>query len=578
MIWKATVEASTDEVGLHQMVMQFPYLIILALCSGCSELPDNKVYHHPAETGTLDSNPSDSALSDGETADSDSAGHRPETAEAGDTSGLDSADNQEPETGDSSAALDTGLDLGDADAKLLGEGAMENAGMNVSRAGDANGDGYDDLAISAPRAADGSGAVYLVQGPVEGTESLMEAEGRFDISGIDGMGMSTYAGSVAGGGDIDGDGLSDLLVGTPFSGGEGEGWTWVLLGPAEGDLDLLDAQASMVGSSEGESAGASVAWAGDVDGDGWEDVLVGAPGVMGSSDESMVGHCADDDWDEYGYEYGYGTGAAYLMRGPLSGSVSLESAAARLEGEDGGDTAGNAVVGNHDFDGDGQLDLLVGADNNCEGGVDAGAAYVVLGPVSGEGMLVDADAKLVGRYHDDEAGAPLDVADTNGDGTPDLLVAAPDRDTLRGEIYIMLGPASGTEKLKYADAIFTGENSGDYAGTSISNAGDQNSDGVEDLVIGAPFADTPSSDYGGVVYLIYGPVTGTMDLSDADGRFLDVDGSAGKAVANLGDVDGDGFADLLVGAYRDGEAAEGAGAAYLLLGSGTLLSSARPSD
>lgn len=489
-----------------------------------------------------------------------------------DTSTPDSTDSTGGDTGDEDTSGGS-LDLTDADAKLLGEDVDDHAGLTVSDAGDVDGDGLGDLAVMAPTGR--PGIVYVMQHPASGTVSLAESEGRFIADGIDEYGMTSEVAPMDGGADMDGDGYADILVGTPFSGVDSEGWTWLLQGPVVGDLYFMDVDAALYGG-ENEVSGAGVAWIGDMNGDGWEDLSLGASGFDG--EESSLGECAGSDEEYYGDEYGRSVGALFVMLGPVSGTVPLDGFEARLVGEDGGDFAGRTVVPADDLNGDGDVDLFVAGFGNCEGGSQAGAAYVVHGPISGEGLLADADAKLMGESARDRAGETLAVVgDTNGDGWVDVLVGAPDRDTLRGETYLVLGPLSGTESLSTADASFTGEAMGDYSGTSIVGVGDQDGDGNADIAIGAPYAESDIL-YGGAVYLLYGPQTGSNDLEEADVKFTGGTGGAGYSLANLGDVDADGLPDLLIGASGDDEGAAGAGAAYLLLGGGTLLSSARAAE
>ena len=163
-------------------------------------------------------------------------------------------------------------------------------------------------------------------------------------------------------------------------------------------LDLSMADAKLVGERGYDSAGGSVSGAGDVNADGHDDLLVGAPGDKNAA------------------------GAAYLVLGPVTGTLDLSLATARLVGERGNDTAGDSVSGAHDVDGDGHDDLLVGASGN-PALIDApGAAYLVLGPVSGTLDLSLADAKFLGEGSGDQAGYSVSGAgDVDGDGHDDLL-------------------------------------------------------------------------------------------------------------------------------------------------------------
>lgn len=553
--------------------MRWSLSLLLAVPVACwSPGTSDKV---PAHTGEEETGSEDTCAP---TCDDDTGSESAEdsTAETGVDTGSDSSGDSTDSSADDSAGSDSAgddLDLNDADAKLLGDAPGIGAGFAVSDVGDANGDGLGDLAVIAP--AGSPGIVFVMQHPVSGSVSLGDSEGRLIADGTDEIGMTTEMAPMDGGADMDGDGYDDLVVGMPFSGADSEGWAGVLEGPVVGDLYPTDVDATLSGGAL-DIAGSGVAWLGDMNGDGWEDLAIGANGVVGS--ESEVGYCSRADEEVEDDEYGLAAGAVYVVLGPVTGTASLEEGSeARLVGEDGYDYAGEPVVPAGDLNGDGIVDLFGAASGNCEGGYEAGAAYVVLGPVSGEGLLADADAKLVGEFYHDRAGQSLAVAgDTNGDGWPDLLVGVPRRDVFRGETYLILGPVSGTVDLSTADAMFTGEAAVDYSGASVVGAGDQDADGYADLAIGAYFADS-ETEYGGALYILYGPQAGLHDLGEADAKFTAPSGAAGKSVANVGDVDLDGLPDLLVGAYSDSDGASGAGAAYLLLGGGTLLTHARES-
>ena len=443
------------------------------------------------------------------------------------------------------------LDLSAAAAKLIGEEATDFAGYSVSPAGDVNGDGFEDLLVGANNQdAGGSDA---------GAAYLVlgPVTGTIDLSAADaklvGEEPGDFAGlSVSGAGDVNGDGFDDLLVGAPYhdAGGNYAGAAYLVLGPVLGTVDLSAADAKLVGEEQWNFAGASVAAAGDVNGDGFDDLIVGA------------------DHDSEG---GEGAGAAYLVHGPVTGAVDLSAADAKFVGEESRDAAGISVSSAGDVNDDGFGDLVVGANYQDAGGADAGAAYLMLGPFGGTLDLSAADAKLVGEESGDAAGISVASAgDVNDDGFDDLLVgaryqAAGGSDA--GAAYLVLGPVLGTVDLSAADAKFVGEETGDLAGFSVSTAGDVNGDGFDDLLVGAYHQDAGGSD-AGVAYLVLGPVMGTVDLSAADGMLVgeEPEDLAGLPVAPAGDVNGDGFDDILVGACLQDEGGANAGAAYLVLG------------
>ena len=357
---------------------------------------------------------------------------------------------------------------------------------------------------------------------------------------------------VASAGDVDGDGYDDVLIGAKGDddGGSSAGAVYLVLGPVSGTLDLSRADAKFVGEDAFDAAGTAVSPAGDVDGDGYDDILVGAPN--------------DDDG-------GTDAGAAYLILGPVSGTIDLARADAKFIGEDAFEEAGTSVAAAGDVNGDGFADLLIGAPGDDDGGAAAGAAYVMFGPVSGRVDLSLADAKFIGEDGFDGVGqAVASAGDVNADGYEDILLGVigdDDGGSDAGAAYLVLGPVSGREDLSLADAKFIGENLGDSAGVSVSSAGDVDADGHDDLLVGAYGADAGGS-ASGAAYLILGPASGRMDLSLAHAKLVGESAAdfAGYAVAGREDVNQDGYDDVLIGAWGSDAGGSFSGAAYLLFG------------
>jgi hypothetical protein len=292
-----------------------------------------------------------------------------------------------------------------------------------------------------------------------------------------------------------------------------------------GAVDLSEADAKLVGDG-GDFAGCSVA-VGDVDGDGAGDVLVGA-------DHSNGG--------------GVNAGGACLVLGPISGTLDLSLADSRFVGEEASDAAGVSVA-TGDVDGDRDGEILVGSWYSGAAGACAGAVYLILDPVSGTFDLSEADAKLVGEGAYALAGSSAAAGDVDGDDVEEILVGAHQEDeggTYAGAAYVVSGPVSGTTSLTLADAKLVGEEIYDYAGVSVA-AGDVDGDGVEDILVGASGSDAGGVD-SGAVYVVSGPVSGTLDLAEADAKLVGDTGDLAGASVSSGDVDGDGVGDVIAGA------------------------------
>jgi len=247
----------------------------------------------------------------------------------------------------------------------------------------------------------------------------------------------------------------------------------------------------------------------------------------------------------------------------------------------------------------------VGAPRGDNGGTDAGEAYVLFGRTTGFGTLIGgrqvldlttlsaSDGFIIqGDLLGDQAGISVASAgDVNGDGFDDLIVGAPlgnDGGTDAGEAYVVFGKASGFGTIDLTNLgaasgfIIQGDFAGDQAGWSVSAAGDVNGDGFDDLIVGAPMGDNGGMD-AGEAYVLFGKATGfgqpdgsgrqVIDLANLtfpDGFIIqgDVMGDqAGWSVSAAGDVNNDGFADLIVGAPMGDDGGNNAGEAYVIFGS-----------
>jgi hypothetical protein len=354
--------------------------------------------------------------------------------------------------------------------------------------------------------------------------------------------------SVAPAGDVNGDGVPDIVVGAPSYDGiqAFAGRAYVFYGPFDGNRSADDADAVISAVNFGDNLGFSVASAGDTNGDGIDDLLVGARG----SDAN-----------------GIQSGQAYLFRGPVRGNLRARDADATFSGDE-FDELGRAVAGG-DLNGDGIADIVLGAPLNNTGAVAAGQVLVFNGPISGAYTGKDADARITGVQFNELFGTSLSAAgDLNDDGVSDLVVGAP-RPNLNGEdtgtAYVFYGPVKGSLSASAADARLVGERLNDEFGSSVSAAGDANGDGVDDLFVGA---SQFSSGRSGKAYLFHGPIAGLVGAAGADAILAGEARSDiyGNAVAAAGDVNGDGFGDFLVGSEFSDSLAPAGGRAFLYLG------------
>lgn len=400
---------------------------------------------------------------------------------------------------------------------------------------------------------------------------------------VDGDAGDRLGFSVSDAGDVNGDGRGDIVLSQYWDDvmGPATGGAYVVFGKADTDAVPLAAVTGGVGGFALESEtlndglGHSVSGAGDVNGDGLDDVIVGAF----SSDAS-----------------GPATGRSYVVFGKVdTGSVSLSEVAGAgmggfaLDGESGGYLSGASVSGAGDVNADGLADILVSA--NRPFGVSAfpGRCYVVLGTAQTDTVQLSDVVSGTGGYALDgetegSNQGPLvsDAGDVNGDGLADIIVSSRRHDangTRSGRSYVVFATAD-MDTLKLSDVAngiggfaLDGEAALDSSGSSVSSAGDINGDGLADLVVGAPNAD-PNGQSSGRSYVVFGKAdTDAVPLSDVAGGMggFALDGeaehdNAGSSVSGAGDVNGDGVADIIIGAPGNASNGQGSGRSYVVFG------------
>jgi hypothetical protein len=458
----------------------------------------------------------------------------------------------------------------EAHARLLGAGDDTFAGASVSFLGDITEDTIPDMLIGSPRLDTDLGAnvggAIVVGGSVSGIIDLTEQHGIYGVE----TGWMAGTG-VKSAGDLNLDGTEDLLIIVPGDGGaelEGidtgdatsaprAGAVHFFGGPVTSDTNLNTSIHMFRGFHTDHGIGA-VTVLGDQDGDGRNEVAFGL---------------SNDD------HRGDGAGAVIVVNSPWSGDTSPDEGF-RLSGSGPGEAAGSSLASPGDLNGDGLDDLLVGApmaesappgsphDETDPVRVDAGAVYVLYGPIRRDMFLDDADAIYVGENDSDHAGSTLAATgDLNDDGIADIMIGAPgwDRESPdTGTAYIVYGPAARGGSLGGAHVKLRGVEGYGRAGFALSGAGDTDGDGHREVLIGADRANSGA----GIVYLLQGHITGTHDVDNGIAHFVGstVGDAFGTAIAGGKDMNGDGLDDILIGAPGEDTAGDNAGAAYLFLG------------
>ena len=371
-------------------------------------------------------------------------------------------------------------------------------------------------------------------------------------------------------GDLDGDGAEELLVSAHGDARRGAwaGAAYLLYGPLpDGEIQLSDADATILGMREGDFTAEGWAGVGDVDGDGYDDLAISAPG-------------RDPAWGQPGPP---APGVTHLFYGGperITGVVDVAASDVQLIGESDVDFSGWFLASRTDLDADGVHDLVIGAARDDEGGEDAGAVHVLYGGQRWHGAvdLAAADAKLLGEPHGWVGSGLRGIGDLDGDGHDDVAIgtrAFPGEGDGLGRVHVVYGGPRWTGPLRLDDvaATLVAEDADDvlgYLGRSLAGAADLDADGYDDLAVGADFEDTAGED-AGAVYVIYGRrqrLSGTINLGAADAKLIG-EAAGDRAGAWVGIVerfDGDLFADLVVSAPLNRRGGPAAGAVYVLVG------------
>jgi hypothetical protein len=462
---------------------------------------------------------------------------------------------------------DTVIPLSQANLKIYGAHAKEEI-ADARSAGDVNGDGFADLLVGSELAKvgtrDAAGRAYLIYG-----SNVLPPV--IDLQLLGGMGMvlendasnhDDHLGhAVAAAGDLNGDGVDDFMVSAPHASPSGRnqaGVVYVVFGggaPAASlDLSTLGSRGvTILGAKAGDLTGDSISRAGDVNGDGIPDIIIGA-----------------DAADPAGRS---NAGAVYLIFGKRNLPAVIDLAALGsqgvvIQGIAAGDLFGSGVANLGDFNRDGLADIIASApEADVPGRGDSGKAFIIFGSRSLPGVLdlrslTAAQGVVILSATKNDPLAVSCGGDFNHDGTPDALIGVnlegPGGRSNAGRTYLVFGRSSppatiDLASLGSAGLVLNGVGGGDTSGHSIHCVGDFDGDGIDDLIIGADKAEPHAIGNAGQSYIVFGrsspPSAIELGSLGTGGIYLNGEKAgdhSGRVVADAGDVNGDGGADVLV--------------------------------
>ena len=419
-----------------------------------------------------------------------------------------------------------------------GEAQGDDLGAAVSAAGDVNGDGWDDVIVGAPKAGDlvtKEGIVYIFFGSSVG---LNDSPGWKVGGGQQGAG---FGAAVSAAGDVNGDGWDDVIVGAPLYGQPETGRVFIFYG-SDTVPSLTPDWTFEIGQRDAKF-GISVGAAGDVNDDNYDDVMVGAQGYKDGQESK---------------------GAAFCFYGSASGITTTYW---MTESNQVGALFGSSVSTAGDVDGDGYDDVIVGASQFDDGETDEGAAFVFLG--SDSGLPASYAWMAGGDQAEAEFGAAVNTAgDVNGDGLDDVIVGAPLYDADQPDAGAAFGFYSSETGLSAsADWSVMSDQSWSGFGSAVATAGDVNGDAFDDVIVGA-YRYSKAEE--GQALIFFGSTSGLSETTNWVTEGDKAETQFGFAVGAAGDVNGDGYADVIVGSPKYKIETDTRGRAFAYHGSDVL--------